>query len=94
MVPDSSEESVPVTGELNTLAAAIDGHHVYVGSKRGYLHVLDVSDPRTPVWVGSYKTTGRANGVAVVGGLVYVNEGEGGLTILRFQVRETQPKSR
>src|SRR4029450_10472568 len=73
------------------LAAAIDGHHVYVGSKRGFLHVLDVSDPRTAVWVGSYKTTERANGVTVAGGLVYVNDGDGGLTILRFRVRGEKP---
>jgi Uncharacterized conserved protein len=77
----SSSEDAPGIA----LAAGIDGHHVYVGSKLGFLHVLDVSDPRTPVWVGSYKTTGRANGVAVAGGLVYVNDGDGGLTILRFR---------
>src|SRR5262249_39090298 len=76
------------------LAAAIDGHHVYVCSKRAFLHVLDVSDPPTPVWVGSYKLAGRANGVTVVAGLVYVNDGEGGLTILRFRVRGGEPNSR
>jgi hypothetical protein len=75
------------------LAAAVGGHHVYVGSKRGSLHVLDVSGPRGPVWVCSYKTAGRANGVAVAGGLVYVNDGEGGLTILRSRVRGDEPKS-
>src|SRR5262249_55408544 len=75
------------------LAAAIDGHHVYVGSKRGFLHVLDVSNAQTPVWVGCCKTAGRANGVTVVSGLVYVNDGEGGLTILRFRVRGEEPKS-
>jgi hypothetical protein len=32
-------------------------------------------------------TAGRANGVTVAGGLVFVNDGEGGLTILRFRVR-------
>jgi hypothetical protein len=74
------------------LAAAIDGHHVYVGSKRGALHVLDVSDPRDPVWVGSYKTSGRANGVTLAGTRVYVNEGEGGLTILQFRLRGDGPK--
>ena len=76
------------------LAAAVSGHHVYVGSKRGFLHVLDVSDPKAPVWVGSYKTSGRTNGVTVAGALVYVNDGEGGLTILRFRVRGDEPKSR
>jgi len=76
------------------LAAAIDGQHVFVGSKLGCLHALDVADPRAPVWVGSYKTAGRANGVTVAGGLVYVNDGEGGLTILRFRGREAQPKPR
>jgi hypothetical protein len=54
--------------------------------------VLDVSDPRAPVWVGSYQTSGRANGVTVRDGLVYVNDGEGGLTILRFRVRGNEPK--
>src|SRR5262249_31389152 len=73
------------------LAAAVDGHHVYVGSKRGFLHVLDIPDPRAPVWVGSYKTSGRANGVTAAGGLVYVNDGEGGLTILRFRELGDEP---
>jgi len=31
--------------------------------------------------------------VAVVGGQVYVNDGEGGLTILRFRVQGDVPKS-
>ena len=75
------------------LAVAVAGDHAYVGSKRGVLHVLDVSNPQVPAWVGSYKTSGRANGVTAAGAHVYVNEGEGGLLILRPTVLRRGAKS-
>src|SRR4029078_1635717 len=65
------------------LALAVAGNYAYVGSKRAVLHILDVSYPHAPAWVGSYQTPGRANGVTVSGAHVYVNHGDGGLLILR-----------
>src|SRR5262249_62090832 len=73
-------------------AAAVAGDYAYVGSKRAVLHVLDVSKPQAPAWVGSYQTPGRANGVTVSGAHVYVNHGEGGLLILRPTVIERRAK--
>lgn len=59
-----------------------DGH-AYVTDSRGGLRVVRIDDPARPTEVSHYETPGRAWGIYVSGGLVYVADGSAGLLILR-----------
>jgi hypothetical protein len=48
------------------------------------LQIIDVSNPSSPQFRGSYATPGYAYGVAVSGGLAYVADWHGGLWILQY----------
>jgi hypothetical protein len=56
---------------------SIDPPYVYgATSSRSFFQVLDVSDPRHPVVVGSIDTSGSSAGVAVRSGLAYLCQSE------------------
>lgn len=61
---------------------AQDGDMLYVVSGATGLNMFDVSDPRSPRYVGRYMTHGYALWVAVSHGYAYVADEEGGLVIL------------
>jgi hypothetical protein len=59
------------------------GNYAYVADGLAGLHIIDVSNPSSPVRVGGYDTSGYAFGVAVSGNYAYVADSSGGLVILR-----------
>jgi len=60
----------------------VAGNRAYVADYESGLHVVDVSDPTSPVLAGSYDTAGTARDVCVAGGLAYVADLGGGLQII------------
>jgi len=83
VVLDVSDPEQPVvvgqTAVLHGLVRdiALSGTLAYVAADQGGLRVVDVSDPAAPREAGFYDTPGRAEGVAVSGGLAYVADGLG-----------------
>ena len=65
----------------NAFALAIQETTLFVADGIGGLHVLDVSDPRTPESVASHATSGLAIDVAVSGDFAYVAVGSAGVDI-------------
>jgi hypothetical protein len=63
----------------------IEDIHAYVANLDLGLQVVDISNPASPIIVGSGNTPGAAVAVAVVGGLAYVADHFGGLQILPAQ---------
>jgi len=59
---------------------AIDGNHAYVADRYAGLHVFNISDPSSPVSVGSYATTGWR--VDVDGQYAYLGGDGEGLAII------------
>ena len=56
------------------------------------MHVVDISNPTAPSGTGSFRTPGRADGIALgADGHHYVADGEGGLHILRVTEEEPTP---
>jgi hypothetical protein len=55
----------------------IKDDYVYIANRNGGLWVMDVSDHAHPIIVGSYKTPGKCNDIAVVDNLAYVTDGDG-----------------
>ncbi|KAF0754791.1 hypothetical protein AaE_005196 [Aphanomyces astaci] len=69
---------------------ALHGSFLFVAFSYGGLKVLDVSNPFSPVEVGSHSfpSSAAANCVHVQGQHVYVALGPGGLCVLRFRPLE------
>jgi hypothetical protein len=93
-VVDISRPDQPTEIGFNDLVAAeavkIEGDTAYVASGcQGSLRAIDVSTPSNPVEIAGFDTPGDAKNLAVLGGIVYVANGDAGLTILRFADGET-----
>jgi hypothetical protein len=48
----------------------------------GGLQIIDVGNPASPQWVGSYATSGYSEDVAVLGNYAYMVDGNGGLDVI------------
>ena len=77
------------SGRYATRGVAVAGSYVYVAESLvfgnrplGRLEVIDVSNPTNCVRVGGYDTKGEARGVAVVGGRIYLADGNEGLLVV------------
>ncbi|GEP42064.1 carboxypeptidase regulatory-like domain-containing protein [Brevifollis gellanilyticus] len=81
---------VDIPGFAN--AVAVQGSYAYVAAGASGLQVVDVSDPRNPVIVGSLDTPGNANDVRVSGNLAYVADGTAGLRVISI-AKPTAPVS-
>ena len=55
---------------------------ILAGAGGGQLQIYDASDPSRPVKAATFETPGRAGRVAMVGSLVYVADGQAGITIV------------
>lgn len=73
-------------------AVAVKGSYAYVAAGASGLHVVDVSDRRNPVIVGTLNTPGNANDVRVSGNLAYVADGTAGLRVINI-AKPTAPVS-
>ena len=58
------------------------GRYVFLAAGDEGVWVADASDPAQPHLIGLANTPGRARGLAVVGDLAYVGDGDGGLLVL------------
>ncbi|MBE9486959.1 MAG: hypothetical protein IMY82_07300 [Chloroflexi bacterium] len=58
----------------------VDGPSVYVSCRYGGLFFVDVSDLKAPVLVSSMELHGLAKGIALVDGLLYLANGDMGMT--------------
>jgi hypothetical protein len=54
------------------LDLVVEGDHLFVGDGDSGLHVFDITDPPSPVLIGSYDTQGTAYSVALSGDYVYL----------------------
>lgn len=59
----------------------LSGQFIYVSAVEGAF-IIDISDPENPVEADSFETPGYGWDLTVRDGLIYVADGEGGLTIL------------
>ena len=80
-------KNVQLIGQNSELGYAVDvavaGNYAYVADYEEGLHVVDITNPASPILRGSYPTAGHAKGVAVAGNYAYlVHEMDGGLRII------------
>ena len=71
--------AVGTPGVANGVALA--GNFAYVADGYSGLQVVDISNPASPVLVGSEETEGFASGVALSGNVALVADGESGLLV-------------
>jgi hypothetical protein len=73
-------------GSVNTpgtaLALHLNGSYAYVADKYSGLHIIDISNPHSPVLIGSCDTPGEAVDVTVSGSYAYVADYNKGLQII------------
>jgi hypothetical protein len=87
---DTSDPAKPVVlssldvSNLVFKAVALAGNYAYVACGTAGMRVFDISNPSTPLSVGSYDTAGFAQGVAVAGNYAYVADDAAGLQILNI----------
>jgi hypothetical protein len=62
---------------------SVDAGHLWVGAIVRGVYALDLSTPTTPREAAAHDTPGRAYGARHAGGLVFVNDDEQGLLLLR-----------
>lgn len=63
------------------VSIAISGRYAYLVWPNG-LHILDVSNPANPIWVGQFEANNSVNAAQVVGRYAYLAAGEAGLQIV------------
>lgn len=63
----------------DSLAAVLVGSY---SSPTGHLYLVDISRPATPTVMGMFTTSGRTNGVALLGSLALVSDPTFGLLIV------------
>ncbi len=92
---DISDRAHPTAAGLFTLAGSsdvkVEGDFAFITSRQHGLRIINISDPAHPVEVGSYQTLIEPFGIAVDGNLLYIADGHGGLSILRFTGLDPQP---
>ena len=85
VIYDISDPASPIfrSSTTNTFAADVVtiGNHAYVAGAY-WLNVFDISDPAAPVILGSYRTSGKAVGLAIRDSLAYVATYDAELVIL------------
>jgi hypothetical protein len=87
-VIDVSAPTTPVrVGRSAPLAnivqgVAVSGGVAYIADGASGLHIVDVTNPSSPQWKGSFDTPGSAQNVAVSGATAYVADLDGGLRIV------------
>jgi len=79
--------NVTRVGQLSYWGAAdkvvVDGSYAYVVSDYpGFLHILDISNPQTPLETGFLEVSDRPRNLAVAAGYVYLAADDGGLQIV------------
>ena len=79
------------TLDLPARALALDGNYLYTSSGNAGLSILDVSDDRNPVSLGSALSFGIGNAVSVAGELVYVANDFGAVEVYDV-LDKTAPK--
>ena len=87
-----NEMNVTVVGHYDTAGHAdgitVSGNYAYVADGRNGLVIVDVSNPKAPVFAGCYDTEGDAHGVFVSGNYAYVADGRNGLVIVDVSNKE------
>jgi len=61
---------------------AVQGSYAYIAAGSSGLQILDISDPASPIYLGSVDTPGIASGVALLGDRVFIAAGTSGLQII------------
>ena len=98
LILDVSKPSDPVfLGQTRILPGivedvAIVGQDAYVAAGTGGLHVIDVSEPRTPSPVGLLEIPGEAQGISVIADVAYMAAGAHGLYLVDIR-RPTAPQT-
>jgi hypothetical protein len=88
VVIDVSRQNKPkVMGETAELSDVVRdvkvyGDNAFVAAGKAGLRIIDISNPKKPVEIGKFYTTGTANGLFVRGGHVYVADGSAGLHVI------------
>jgi hypothetical protein len=65
------------------------GTYAYVVTSEAGLHIIDISDPNSPVIAGSVDTSGEARDIALVGSTLYVADGLAGLLVIDVANKST-----
>jgi hypothetical protein len=78
--PEKLGESAVMPGVVRSVIAS--GHYVFVAAGKGYLHILDVSDPSQPVEVASVLENSYAQGLALDGPTLYIADNPFGLRVV------------
>jgi hypothetical protein len=68
----------------------VSGSYLYTAAWDYGLQIVDVSNPDSPIAVGSYSTSGSALGVSISGAYAYIADGDCGLVIIDIS-SPTQP---
>lgn len=66
----------------DSLDVFVAGTYAYIADGTAGLSIVDVSNPDTPVSIGSYNTSGTAQGVYVSGTYAYIADGTAGLQVI------------
>ncbi len=84
---DITDKSSPVEVSRYRLSGAdgidVVGNRAYLASTFGEIAVLDITTPSQPVLIGSSTQPANSKDVRVVGDLVYINDGYGGVLVLK-----------
>ncbi len=88
-VPDNPVDVTPPWLNFSPLDVCIDGDYAYIAGGMHGLHIFDISDPASPIWVNRIVTPGSAYGVAISGGFAYVADEDGGLQIIDIDPPES-----
>jgi len=73
-----NESNVECVGSLSVEGGAVDvvGNYAYITNGTG-IDVVDISNSYSPIFKGSYKTTGYAQSISVSGNYAYITNGTG-----------------
>ncbi len=87
-VLDISDPSTPVfVGQSSVFpgvvrSVLVGGNYAYVAAGKGYLRILDISNPTQPMEVAFYQESGYAQGLALDGTILYIADNPHGLRVI------------
>jgi hypothetical protein len=64
------------------LALKVSGNYAYIADHYNGLCIVDISNPKSPKQVGSYKTNGKACNITIKDKFAFIADGENGFVIL------------